>query len=62
MVRFAPFGDARADAQFFVVARGVQVTAMGFGDDDVAVVVSLHHFVFDADGAHEFDAADFKPD
>ena len=58
----ASFGDAGADAEAFVVARGVEIAAVGVDDDDVAIVGGFHGFVFDAERAHEFDAADFEPD
>ena len=56
------FEDARANGEEFVVAGGMVVAAMDVGDDDVGVVLEFHLFVVEAEGAHEFDAADFKPD
>ena len=58
----APFGDTRAHAQHFVVARRLFVAAMHVGDDDVAVVFGFHLFVFKAEGAHQFHTANLKPD
>jgi len=56
------FEDAGADGEEFVVARGMMVTAVDVGNDHVGVVFDLHALVVEAEGAHEFDAADFKPD
>jgi len=56
------FFDAGADGEEVVVAGGMVIAAMGVGDDDEGVVVEFHAFVVEAEGAHEFDAADFEPD
>ena len=56
------FEDAGADGEEFVVARGMVVAAVDVGNDDVGVVLEFHLFVVEAEGAHEFDAADFEPD
>src|SRR5450631_2269553 len=58
----AGFGDTGADAEALVVARGVEIAAVSVDYDDVAIVGGFHGFVFDAEGAHELDAADFEPD
>src|SRR5256885_6401713 len=49
------FGDARTDAQEFIVPRRMVVTALNVGDDDLAVVFLLHAFIFDAKSAHQLD-------
>ena len=56
------FEDAGADGEEFVVTSGMVVAAVDVGDDDVGVVLEFHLFVVEAEGAHEFDAADFEPD
>jgi len=56
------FEDACADGEEFVVARGMMVAAVDVRDDHVGVVFDLHALVVEAEGAHEFDAADFEPD
>ena len=58
----ASFGDAGADAEAFVVARGMKIAALRFGDHDVAIVLRFPCLVFEAERAHELDAADFEPD
>lgn len=56
------FEDAGADGEEFVVASGMVVAAVDVRDDHVGVVFELHALVVEAEGAHEFDAADFEPD
>ena len=58
----AKAGDAGFDRDEVVVAGGGFVTAGGFNDGQVAVVLQLHLFVFEAELAEELDAADFGPD
>ncbi len=60
--RTADAGDACADDELVVVARGRLVARRGFDDGDHAAFLLLHGFVVEAHGADEFDAADFKPD
>ena len=56
------FEDAGADGEEFVVASGMVVAAVDVGDDHVGVVLGFQLLVVEAEGAHEFNAADFKPD
>src|SRR5258708_13537776 len=53
--------NARTYAKHFVVARGVKIPATDFGYHDEAIIFSFHEFVFETEGTHRFDAADFKP-
>src|SRR5579862_9123633 len=55
------FGDVGADAKSVVEFGGAAITALGFGDDNEAVVVLFHFAVAEAEGATEFDAAYFEP-
>ena len=56
------FGDARANAEDFVIACRMVVTALHIGDDDLAIVFKFHTLVFDTKSSHQLDAADFEPD
>ncbi len=56
------FEDAGADGEEFIVAGGMVIAAVDVSDDDVGVVLKLHLLVVEAEGAHEFNATDFKPD
>jgi len=56
------FEDAGADSEEFVVTGGMMIAAVGVGDNHVGVVLKLHLLVVEAEGAHELDAADLKPD
>lgn len=55
------FEDAGADSKKFVVAGGVVIAAMDVGNHDKGVVLDFHQFVIEAEGAHQLDAANFKP-
>jgi hypothetical protein len=54
--------DVGADDQFVVVAGGRLVACDGLYNGDAAAFFLLHGFVGEAELAHVFDAADFKPD
>src|SRR6266481_3642605 len=54
--------NTRSHPQQFVVTRWRKIPATGFGYHDVAVIFGFHLLVFEAERAHQFDAADFKPD
>ena len=56
------FEDAGAHGEEFIVAGGVMIAAMNVGNDDEGIVLDFHEFVIEAERAHQFDAADFKPD
>src|SRR5258707_15401930 len=40
----------------------MMIAAMHVGDDDEGVVFDFHELVIEAEGAHQLDTADFKPD
>ena len=52
----------RCGRQHIVKSGGPLVAAIGFGDDDEAIVLDLHLLVFKAQLAAKLDAARFKPD
>src|SRR5712692_3613043 len=55
-------GHARADTQHVVIPRRPMVTALRFGDHDVAIVLKLHLFVGRAHLTDGLDAPDLEPD